>query len=74
MGKVVDFKGITRLNLNPQRVVNQIPDDLEGVVVMGYTAEGEYYFASSYASGAEVVYLAEAIKKMILDLADPRGE
>ena len=73
MGKVVDFTGFTRLNINPQRVVDQIPDDLEGVVVMGYTAEGDYYFASSYADGADVLWLAEMLKKKLFEVTDRFG-
>lgn len=73
MGELVYFDGITRLNLAPQRVVEQVPDDLQGVVVMGYTAEGDYYFASSYAASTEVLWLAEALKKRLFDITEELG-
>lgn len=66
MGDVVRFTGITRLDLNPDDVRDNIPDGMEGIVVMGYTAEGEFYFASSYADGAQLIYLAEVMKHKLM--------
>ena len=66
MGDVVDFTGITRLDIDPERIRQNIPEGMQGLVVMGYDSEGEFYFASSYADGAQAVYLAECMKHMLM--------
>ena len=68
MSKVIPFTGITKLDLSPDQVLNSAVGKLEGVVVMGYTEDGEEYFASSYADGGTVLWLAERMKKMLLEV------
>ena len=54
--KVIPFNGITRLDLPPERILQMaIEADLEGVIVIGYTKDGEEYAASSYADGGTVL-------------------
>lgn len=48
---VVDFNGITKLDLCPDRVLEKGKGILEGVVIMGYTKEGNAYFASKVITG-----------------------
>lgn len=60
--KVVDFRGSTRLPLDPDRVLEGAKEQLETVVIIGYTKEGELYFASSEPSGPEVLWLFELAK------------
>ena len=66
MGKVVDFGGITKLDLSPERVLAMAEGHLEGVVILGYDKDGEEYFASSYADGGEVLWLLERCKIRLL--------
>jgi len=65
---VVDFTGITKLNSSPDRALEQAKDKLEGVVIMGYTKEGDSYFASSYSDGGTVLWLMEVCKKLLLEV------
>jgi hypothetical protein len=71
MGEVVNLPCITTLNLPPERVLEgALKADLAGVVVLGYTKDGEPYFASTYADGGDVMWLMELCKRMLLDTAE----
>lgn len=70
MGDVVPLGGITKLDLPPERVLNAaLEADLSEVIIMGRDQEGNEYFASSIADGADVVWLAERMKIQLI-----RGE
>ena len=49
------FTGVTCLDLPADRILDNVPRDLASVVIMGYTADGGEYFASSYAGGGDVL-------------------
>jgi len=62
VGKVVPLGCITRLDLPPDRVLEQSIGKLEGVVVIGFDTEGKTYFASTYADGGTVIWLLECLR------------
>jgi len=68
MSKVIKFTGITKLDLPVDRVLDAAKETLEGVVIMGWTTDGEEYFASTYADGSTVLWLVERMKKMLLEV------
>ena len=68
MSKIIKFTGITKLDLPVDRVLDAAKETLDGVVIMGYTTDGEEYFASTYADGSTVLWLAERMKKMLLEV------
>lgn len=71
MSNVVNLPCITRLDLPPDRILEGAQGKgLTGVFVMGYTEDGEVYFASSYADGGTVMWLMELAKKRLLQIAD----
>ena len=70
MSNVIQFHGITRLNLEPDTVLENNKGKLEGVVILGYGKDGSEYFASTYAGGGEVLWLLERCKKMLLEVPD----
>lgn len=70
MGDVVLFNGVTRLDLPADRVLEQSIGRLEGAIVVGYDKEGNEYFCSSIADGADVVWLLERAKMMMLRMVD----
>lgn len=70
MNNVVDFNGITRLNLDPDRVLNKAIGNLKDVIILGYDKEGEEYFASSIADGADVNWLLDRMKHMLMNTVD----
>ena len=68
MSKVIPFTGITTLDMPPDQILEAAVGKLEGVVIMGFTADGdEEYFASSYADGGTVLWLLERLKKRLID-------
>jgi hypothetical protein len=69
-GIVIDLPVITRLNIDPDRVLNRAVGECETVIVFGYTHAGEEYFASSVADGGTVLWLLERMKKQILSTPD----
>lgn len=71
MGEVVQWRGITKLDLPPDRVLEGAAEaKLSGVVVLGYDADGNHFFSSSYADGGEVLWLLEKCKKRLLEMGD----
>lgn len=69
---VVDLPVITKLNRLPERVLNAaLESDLEDVVIIGYDKDGEFYFASSVADGAEANWLLDLAKKELLEIGSP---
>jgi hypothetical protein len=70
MSKVIPFKGITRLDLDPDVVLENLKGELEGFVIVGYTADGEEYFSSTYADGGTALWLIERCKRALLNNGD----
>jgi hypothetical protein len=70
MGKVIPFTGVTKYDLDPDMVLENSKGKLEGFVIIGYDKDGEEYFASTYADGGKVLWLAERMKKKLLEQVD----
>ena len=71
MTNVVDFPGITTIDLEPERIIEKAREaKLTDVVILGYDTDGNEWFASSITDGAEVVWLIERLKLELLRLAD----
>jgi len=68
MSNVILFNGITRLDLDPDMVLENSKGKLEGVILIGYDKEGEEYFASTYADGGDVLWLLERMKLRLLNV------
>ena len=68
MSNVILFNGITKLDLDPDMVLENSKGKLEGVILIGYDKDGEEYFASTYADGGEVLWLIERMKLRLLNV------
>lgn len=68
MGDVVVLNVVTRLDLPPDRILESAKDKLDGVVLIGWDKDGDFYFASSYAAGTEALWLLEKAKKALLEI------
>jgi hypothetical protein len=69
MGEVIEASFITRLDIPVERVLRQAGDaELDTAVVIGWDANGEFYFASSAADGGEIIWLLELTKKKLLEV------
>jgi hypothetical protein len=64
--KIINYTGITRLDIDPDRILDSAQGQLEGVVILGYTRDGDEYFASSYADGGTVLWMLERCKTALL--------
>ena len=66
-GAVKHLPLITRHDVPVERVIaGAASANLKGVVIMGWTQEGEPFFASSYSDGGDVMWLIELLKKRLL--------
>jgi len=60
---VVPFPGLTRIDSDPQRVLEAaIKAGLEGVVIAGFANDGSEYFAASFSDGRDTLWLLERCK------------
>lgn len=70
---VVEFGGITKLDLDPMRVLEEAKKaGLKRVVIIGYCdeAEEDEYFASSVSDGGDVLWMLERAKLKLLRIVD----
>lgn len=70
MGKVIEFTGITKLDLDADRVLENTKGKLDCFVIAGYDKEGNEYFAATMADGGETLWLLERCKKALLEVGD----
>jgi hypothetical protein len=70
MSNVIQFSGVTRLDLNPDIVLEGTKGKLEGFLIAGYDKEGNEYFASTYADGGEILWLLERMKLRLLSVVE----
>jgi len=69
---VVPLRGlITRLPIPPKRVLTgALERELEDVVVIGWSADGDMYFATSIPDGPNVMWLLELARNNLIKEVD----
>ena len=67
---IIRFPGVTRLDIDPDQVLQEAIGKLKGVVLAGFDENGEHYFASSYADGGDALWLLEMCKKRLLEIGN----
>ena len=70
MGKIIPFGGITKLDLDVDMVLEQAKGKMDGLVILGYTKDGQEYYASSYADGGTVNWLLDRCKLRLIQIPD----
>lgn len=70
MSNILNFDGITTLDLDADMVLQNNIGKLEGFVLMGYTTDGEEYLCTTYGDTPTILWLLERAKKQILESAD----
>lgn len=70
MSNVTRFTGITKLDINPDLLLQEAIGKLDSCVIIGYDKEGGEYFASSVADGGDVVWHLERVKHKLMKVAD----
>jgi uncharacterized ParB-like nuclease family protein len=71
MAKLIDFpigihEGETRLDIDPDKVLTAAVGKLNDVVIVGYEADGSFYFASTGAHGPDVLWLLKQAEQRLL--------
>ena len=69
MNNVIPFRGITRLDLDPDITLENLKGKLEGFVLCGYDKDGNEFFSSTYADGGDVLWLLERMKLRLLNVS-----
>jgi hypothetical protein len=64
---VIQFRGITRLDLDPDQVLENTKGKLKHFFLVGYDTEDEFYFSSTMADGGDVLWLMEKAKKLLME-------
>jgi hypothetical protein len=65
---ILTFNGITTLDIDADRMLQNAIGELSEVIIIGYTKYGEEYFASSKADGSAVLWHLERAKKKLLEV------
>ncbi len=74
MGKVVDFTGITKGDLDSDAVLEAAKGNVTDVIVLGYDKDELEYFASAKSDAKELLWLVKRYEKYLLELADIQDE
>lgn len=68
MSNVIELPVITTLDIPPERILRKAIDaDLQEVIIIGTSQEGDMYFAGSMADGGNALWLIEKAKKALLE-------
>lgn len=67
MSNVVTLPVITRLNLNADRTLESLIGKLEGFVLSGWDKDGNEFFSTTFADGAEGLWLLERCKMVLME-------
>lgn len=71
MGKVIQFTGITKLDLDTNAVLENLKaHNFEGFIWAGYDAEGNELMGSTYADGGTALWLLERCRAALLRSVD----
>lgn len=71
--KIIPFSGITKLDLDPDVVLENLKGKLEGFVIVGYEKGDDgntEFFSSTYADGGTALWLLERCKAMLMRAGD----
>lgn len=66
--KVIRLPCRTKLDLQPDSILKEAIGKLDRVVILGWNKDEGYYFASSIADGAEVLWLLEKGKFDLMEV------
>lgn len=70
LANVVQGNFVTRLDIDPDRVLHAAVGKLQSVVVIGYDADGEEYYASSIADGPNALWLLRRMEHNLIMVVD----
>jgi hypothetical protein len=62
-----DFGGETRLDIEPDKVLQGAVGNLTAAIVIGYDKDDNLYFASSYGYTPDTLWAIEQAKQALID-------
>lgn len=65
---ILKFIGVSLLDSDPDRVLDEWKGRLQGFVLCGWNQDGEMIYASTYADGGTALWLLEKMKKALLEV------
>lgn len=68
--KVIPIGGVTRLDIDPDQILDKTKGVMDSIVIIGYDKWGDEYFASSIADGGDVLWLLERCKIKLMEVVD----
>ncbi len=72
---VVEFNGITRLDLPVDRIIARATEaGLTDVVILGFDKDGEFYSAASMADGGAMLWLLELARHRLIKIGSGEEE
>lgn len=75
MGEVVELNVITTLPIDPKRILAKACDvSFDRVMIIGVTADGDEYFASSEADGGTCLWDMERARHAFMRIADDASD
>jgi hypothetical protein len=70
VSEVVHIGCVTRLDLQPDQILESAVGKVSDVVVIGFDNDGDLYFASSKADGGDALWLLELAKRKLFEAAE----
>lgn len=67
MADVIDFNGLTTLDINPDKVLQAALGALSDVVICGKDKNGDFYFASSKGEDAITNFYLDKAKYFLMN-------
>ncbi len=67
---VVEFGGITKVDLDPDRLLQKAIGRLSEVVILGFDKDNNEWFASSKADVGDIIYHLERAKHRLMNIID----
>lgn len=64
---IVRFTGLTKLDLEPDTILQKAIGELKEVLIIGTTKDGNQYLASSSADAKNMIWHIETAKFMIME-------
>ena len=62
MGEIVSFRGVTKLDIDPDRMLESNKGEFKHLVMFGYDHDDKFIFASTIADGGDVLWMLELAK------------
>lgn len=70
MSNIIDLPVITKLDLNPDRILEAAKGKLDIAIIIGVDKEGDFYFASTKADGGEVNWWLDTAKRKLFEVCE----